>query len=100
MCECGQNEIQFYIIEKQKHFCERCAVNEIYKNESYEKVVEKVWNKVKNIMKFRQRVCQMMHQRHSQEKGGAANKETPQPELTVSDKEMNIERLNLFYDLL
>ena len=50
--------MSFYIIELNKHLCERCAVNEIYKkHESYDRIVQKVWNKVKNIMMLRQRVC-------------------------------------------
>ena len=58
MCECGQSIVSFYLIESNQHMCERCAVNEIYKkHESYERIMEKVWNKVKNIMKLRQRVC-------------------------------------------
>lgn len=52
--QCMNGTVSFYIIESNKRLCEKCAVNEIYKkHESYEKIVEKVWNKVKNIMKLR-----------------------------------------------
>ena len=52
--QCGLTQVSFFIIESNKHLCEKCAVNEIYKkHESYEKIMEKVWNKVKNIMKLR-----------------------------------------------
>ena len=68
--------------------CERCAVNEIYKkHESYEKIMEKVWNKVKNIMKLRDRVNMTLQ---SKQKKSHADQEV----------EVNVERLNLFYDLL
>ncbi len=44
-------------METNENLCERCAVNEVYKkHESYEKIMEKVWVKVKNIMQLRQRV--------------------------------------------
>ena len=96
MCECGQSIVSFYLIESNKHMCERCAVNEIYKkHESYERIMEKVWNKVKNIMKLRQRVCQSI-----QHKQASSDKKTPLIDAQQSEIELNIERLNLFYDLL
>ncbi len=96
MCECGQSIVSFYLIESNKHMCERCAVNEIYKkHESYERIMEKVWNKVKNIMKLRQRVCQSI-----QHKQTSSDKKSPPIDAQQSEIELNIERLNLFYDLL
>ena len=38
-----------------KHVCERCILNEIYAEESYEDVYLKVLNKMQNIMRLRMR---------------------------------------------
>ncbi|CDW83516.1 UNKNOWN [Stylonychia lemnae] len=62
LCQnCLVGTVSFYIVDQDKRLCEKCAVNEIYKNESYEKIVEKVWNKVKNIMILRKKVCQSIN---------------------------------------
>ena len=56
LCKCGQYPIQFFMIGESKSLCDKCTVNEIYKNEPYDKVMPKVWNKVNNIMKIRKRL--------------------------------------------
>ncbi len=47
--------------------CERCAVNEIYMNESYDKVVDKVWTKVTNILKLRTKANSLMQNKMLQQ---------------------------------
>ena len=58
LCECGERPFSIYCVDTDKHVCDRCFNNEVYKrHESYDRIMEKVWRKVQNIMKLRARVC-------------------------------------------
>jgi len=67
-------------------------VNEIYKNESYDRVQEKVLRKVENIMRLRQ---QAFHDAY----GDKAIPKEP-ADAKELERQKTIEKLNLYYDLL
>ena len=52
MCECGA-VAKFFQLERGKHVCEQCTLNEIYAEESYQDVYGKVMLKMRNIMNLR-----------------------------------------------
>ena len=55
-------------------------MNDIYKkNESYERIMEKVWTKVKNIMKLRQRVCQAIYAKSTLPGGAPVTRQAVSP---------------------
>ena len=57
MCECGA-QAKFFQLQSGKHVCEKCILNEIYADESYEDVYLKVLNKMQNIMRLRMKQLQ------------------------------------------
>ena len=114
--------VSFFIIESNKRLCEKCAVNDIYqKNESYDKIVEKVWNKVKNIMNMRQRIAFQLQRQQTDPShasalakaqlnmpgivqpampGGVQESTQEKNKRATRELRLTVDRLNLFYDLL
>jgi len=61
LCACGR-PITAYLIDQNRYVCEQCQATEIYRQESYKRIVDKVWAKVSNLMKMRMQMCQVFHQ--------------------------------------
>ena len=83
MCECGA-QAKFFQLQSGKHVCEKCILNEIYADESYEDVYLKVLNKMQNIMRLRMKQLQsykadFSNRQSAQQQPSSAAKPTAKP---------------------